>query len=255
MSIVGCSSQESADFKQAQKSISEGHFRIALDHLDRVIKRNSSSKYTLEAAREASRISFFEIKDFNKAIKYHHFLVLNSTDEKERLESQKQIASIYFNDLQNYQQAIIEYSRLFQMPHTDLEESQYRINIARAHYYLNNFFQSASEIDEVLKLTTDENVNFGALMLKGNILVAKKDFPKATEIFKNLINKYPEKAALENVALTLAVCYEESDDYKSAIDILEQHRSSYKPPEYIDLRIKRLKERMKNAPGAKGYRK
>lgn len=255
LALTACSSQEEADFKLAQKSITQGHYRIALGYLDRVIKREASEKYPLEAAREAARISFFEIKDFNKAITYHKYIVLHSADEKERLESQKQIASIYFNNLQNYQMSIIEFSKLQQMPHTDLEAAQYKMNIARAQYYMNNFFQAESEIDSLLKLKSDDNIRFSAQMLKGNILVAKKDFKTAATIFKELLEKYPEKSVQENVALTLAVCYEEDLDFKNAITVLEQLRGKYNPPEYIDLRIKRLQERMKNAPGAKGFRK
>lgn len=255
LTLSACSSQEEADYKQAQKAMAQEHYRIALGYLDRVIKRNASSKYPLEAARDAARISFFEIKDFNKAIEYHHFLVLHSKDEKERLESQKQIAAIYFNNLQNYPQAIIEYSKLQQMPHTDLEAAQYKMNVARAQYYQNNFFQAESEIDSLLKLKGDETTRFNAMMLKGNILVARKDFIKAAEIFKTLIQNFPEKAIQENVALILAVCYEENLDFKSAVAILEAHKGKYNPPEYIELRIKRLQERMKNAPGAKGFRK
>lgn len=253
--MSACSSQELADYKLAQKSIAQGHFRIALSYLDRVVKRTPPSKYSMEAAREAARISFFELKDYNKAVHYYHFIVLNSQNEGERLEAQKQIASIYFNNLQNHQQSILEYSKLQQLPHTDLEATQYKINIARSYYYLNSFFQSESEIDALLKLKADDNVRFSALMLKGNILVARKDFVGAVDIFKSLIEKYPKKANQENVALTLAVCYEESFDFKSAIAVLEQLRASYKPEEYIELRIKRLQERMKNAPGAKGFRK
>lgn len=253
--LSACSSQEEADYKQAQKAMAQGHYRIALNSLDRVIKRNSSSKLPLEAARDAARISYFEIKDFQKAVQYHHFIVLHSKDEKERLESQRQIAAIYFNNLQNYPRAIIEYSKLQQMPHTDLEAAQYKMNVARAQYYQNNFFQAESEIDSLLKLKGDETTRFSALMLKGNILVARKDFTKAADIFKELIQDFPEKSIQENVALILAVCYEENFDFKSALAVLEAHRGKYNPPEYIELRIKRLQERMKNAPGAKGFRK
>lgn len=253
--VAACSSQEEADYKQAQKAMSQEHYRSALEYLDRVIKRNSTSKLPLEAARDAARISYFEIKDFQKAVEYHHYIVLHSKDDKERLESQRQIAAIYFNNLQNYPRAIIEYSKLQQMPHTDLEAAQYKMNVARAQYYQNNFFQAESEIDSLLKLKGDEVTRFNALMLKGNILVARKDFTKAAEIFKELIRDFPEKAIQENVALILAVCYEENFDFKSALAVLEAHRGKYNPPEYIELRIKRLQERMKNAPGAKGFRK
>ena len=253
--VIGCSSPEQSDYKKAQNEIAQGHFRIAMSYLDRVIKRNAPGEYPMEAAREAARISFFEIKDFSKSIEYHRFIVLNSLNDKERLQAQKEIADIYFNNLQNYKQAVIEYSKLQQMPHTDAEEAQYKMNVARAQYYQNNFFQAESEIDSLLKLKSENAVRFSALMLKANILVGKKDYVPAAEILKNLIQEFPEKSSQENVALILAVCYEENNDFKSAIRVLEEHKSFYKPAEYIELRIKRLQERMRNAPGAKGFRK
>lgn len=255
LALTACSSQEEGDFKQAQKNISQGHHKVALSFLDRVIRRNAATELPLEAAREAARISFFELKDYPKTIEYYHFIVLHAPDEKERLEAQKQIAAIYFNNLQNYKAAIIEYSKLQQMPHTDLEAAQYKMNVARAHYYMNNFFQAESEIDNLLRLRADENIRFSALMLKGNILVGKKEYVKATDIFKTLMQTYPQKSIQENVGLTLAVCYEENNNFKEAIKVLEGYRGKYNPPEYIELRIKRLQERQKNAPGARGLRK
>ena len=204
LALSACSTQEEGDFKQAQKNVSQGHYKVALDFFDRVVKRNAATKYPLEAAREAARISYFELKDYPKAIEYHHFIVLHSPDEPERIESQKQIASIYFNNLQNYQAAVIEFSKLLQMPHTDFEAGQYRMSVARAQYYLNNFFQAESEIDGLLRTKADDNVRFSALMLKGNILVGKKEFTKAIDIFQGLMKNYPVRSEQENVGLTLA---------------------------------------------------
>ena len=106
--LTACSSQEEGDFKTAQKNISQGKYQVALGYLDRVIKRNAHTEFPLEAAREAARISFFELKNYDKTIEYHRFIVLHSPSQKERLESQKQIADIYFNNLQNYQASIVE---------------------------------------------------------------------------------------------------------------------------------------------------
>lgn len=253
--ISACSSQERADFQLAQKEISQQHYRTALSYLDRVIRRNSQSPYALEAAREAAKISFFETRDFNKTIEYSKFIVLNSKDEKERKEQQQNIAKIYFENIQDYKAATIEYGKLLQMPSSAQEEGFYKMAIARSQYYLNNFDQSQFEIESILKSTIDSNTRFQAFMLKGNILVAKKEFQSAIAVFKDLIQKYPLKSSEENIPLILAVSYEELLDYKSAIEALESHRAHYKPPEYIELRIKRLQERRKNAPGAKGFRK
>jgi len=253
--LSACSSQEEADLKKAQASVAEGHNKQALTYFDHVIKRNATESLCLEAAREGARVAFYELHDYQKSAEYQHYIVLHSGDQRERVEAQKQIAQIYFNNLQNYQQAILEFSKLQEMPHSDLEEAQYQMDLARADYYLNNLFQAQSEIESLLKLKSDENVRFGALMLKGNILVAEKKFGLAADIFRDLIEKYPEKSTQENVALTLAVCYEENNDFKSAIKVLEQYRGKYNPPEYIELRIKKLQERMRNAPGAKGFHK
>ncbi len=253
--LSSCTSQEEQEYRVGREAVAQGRFTSALSSFDHVLKRNTDSRASLAAAREAARVSFFEVRDFQRAIRYYHFLVLYSGDERERVEAQKQIANIYFNNIQNYSQAVIEFSKLLQMPHNDQEATQYKLSIARAQYYLNNFFQAESEVDILLSKKADEDVYFSATMLKGNILVAKKDYIKAAELFKSLMKSFPDKARDENVALVLAVCYEENLDFKGAIAILEEQKKRYQPAEYIELRIKRLKERMKNAPGAKGFRK
>ena len=92
-------------------------------------------------------------------------------------------------------------------------------------------------------------------MLKGNVQVAGKKFSEAAGIFRALIKEFPERSRQENIGLQLAVCEEERQDYRSAIAVLEDLKNSYQPKEYIELRIKRLQERAKNQPGAKGYHK
>jgi tetratricopeptide (TPR) repeat protein len=253
--LSGCTPPEKADFEQAQKYSSQGEFKLALGLFDRVIKRNSGSDRTIEAAREAARISFYETKEYKRAANYFKLLVLHAKDPQERLQSQKQVAGIYFDDLQNYNQSIMEFSRLLEMPHSDLDEAQYRLSLARSYFYLAEYFQSLSEIDNLLKGKNDEASRFNALVLKGNILVGQKKYTEAVEVFRKVMADFPAKALKENVGLILAVCYEESGDFKGAIRILEEYRGKYSPPEYIELRIKKLQERLRNAPGAKGFRK
>jgi lipopolysaccharide biosynthesis regulator YciM len=226
-----------------------------LSSYDRVIKRAPDSEYALKAARDGARISTLEVKEYKRAADYYQFLVLHSKDPKERTASQKTLASIYFDQLQNYDRAIIEFNKLINDSEPDSEVAQFKLDIARANYYQNNFFQAQSEIDEVLKLHVGDNEKFAALVLKSNIQIAQKEFPKAIEILKKVVANYPQKALQENVPQTLAVCYEESGNFAEAIKSLELARDKHPNPEYIDLRIKRLQARQKNQPGAKGLRK
>jgi tetratricopeptide (TPR) repeat protein len=85
--------------------------------------------------------------------------------------------------------------------------------------------------------------------------MAQKKYPDAIEIFKKLITTYPEKSLQENIYQTIAVCYEENGNFTEAIKMLEIAKNKNSQPEYTELRIKRLKERQKNQPGARGLRK
>lgn len=253
--ISGCGVQAKRDFERAQVEAEAKNFRIALSGFEKLIKRYGREEYGIKAAREASRIAFYEIKDYKRSIEFFRHLVMYSVDPGERRQSQMIIADIYFDHLNDYQKSITEYNRILEMPHSHSEQVEIRMKVARAYYHMNNFFQAESEVDEMLRSTIDDDQKFDCLMLKANIYLGMKDLGRAATIFKTVLTSFPKRAAQENVALTLAVAYEEQGDFAAAIGTLESMRPTYSPPEYLDLRIKRLKERQKNAPGARGLRK
>ncbi len=253
--LAGCTPPEGRDFKQGQKEAQKGQYVLSISFFEHAMKRNPTSPWAMKAAREGARISFFETKDFRKSAEFQRHIVIYSAESQERIEAQKKLGEIYLENLQDYPKAIIEYSKLVEQNLSDQEVGQDRLGLARAHYFQNNLFQADSELTEILKLKVEPPLRFNALMLKGNILIAQKEFSKAAILFKELIKDYPEKAQHENVPLTLAVCYEEAGELKDALVVLDGLRKTYQPPEYIELRIKRLKERQKNQPGAKGFRK
>lgn len=254
-SLVACTPPEVKDLNEAANQADKQNFRIALSLYDQVVKRSPDSKFAIQASREAAKIALYDVKDYQRAVQFYRFLVLKSDDPSERVLAQKALASTLFENLQDYGQAISEYNKLLSMSHTELEGAQYKLAIARSMFYLGDFFQANSEISEGLRFVIDDSTKFSALLLRGNIFVAQKDFFAASKIFSDLIQKYPEKSKAENVYLSLAICLEESGDYAKAIDTLQPMLKYYQPKEYVELRIKRLQDRKKNQPGAKGFRK
>jgi tetratricopeptide (TPR) repeat protein len=252
---VSCTHQIEREFQIAQQEAEKGHSRLALGLYEKIVKRYKEEPKAIQSAREASKICFFEIKDYKKAIVFYKHLVLYSPYPDERIQSQKQIALIYFDHVMDYEKAILENHRLLEMPHSIDEEIFIRMNIARAYYHLNFFLQSEIEADAILKINVTGDKKFDVLLLKANISLAQKNIKKSSEIFKEIMDEFPKRALQENVGLTLAVAYEEQNDFISAINMMEKIKPFFKPPEYIDLRIKRLKERQKNAPGAMGFKK
>ncbi|MFP5518602.1 MAG: tetratricopeptide repeat protein [Bdellovibrionia bacterium] len=254
LSLCSCTSQEQRDYSSAQSETKKGHFRIALNHYEKVIKRNKSEELVVASLKEAARIAEFEIKDAKRAIEFYKQLVSKSPDHQERVFAQRQIADLTFNNLQNYEESVTELSKLISFLENNDDKNDTRLNLARSYFYLNNQYQALSEIDYLLKQNITEELRFSALQLKGNIFLADKKFLEAISVFTELTEENPEKAFQEKIGLTLAVCYEEALDYKNAIKTLESYLDRYQPREYIELRIKRLLERQKNAPGARGYR-
>jgi tetratricopeptide (TPR) repeat protein len=253
--LGSCHYSKPNDYSQAKDALNQKRYSDAVNLFEKVIAREGRSPLGVDAALQAANIAYVELKDFKKASVLFKHLVLYSQDEAVRIEAQKKIASIYFLYLNDYSRAVIELNRLLELPRTEAEENSYRMSLARSYYHLNNFFQAEMEISSLLKRKVTEEESFEALLLQGNILVARKDLDLAVAHFQDLINKYPQKAAKEGVALNLAMCFEEKKDYNKAIQILEEMKKNYAMPQYLDLRIKRLKNRLGNLPGARGLRK
>ncbi len=253
--LYSCTPPEGQDFQKGQAEANSKRFSESIVYFERATKRAPESSWALRAAREGARISYFELKEYKRAAEFYQHLVMYSDDTKDRFEAQRKLGDIYLENLQDYPKAIMEYSRLAEQELSDQEVGKNRLGLARAYYFQNNLFQSESEINEALRLKIEIPLRFSLLMLKANIFIGRKDFSKAATLLKDLIKNNTEQAQQENVPMTLAVCYEEAGQFQDALNVLEGLRGKYNPPEYIELRIKRLKERQRNQPGAKGFRK
>lgn len=253
--LVNCSlSFQKIDFRSAQRLSESGKFKQAIDKYSRVVKRHPEDKLALEAARRAARLSSFEVKDFSKAAEFYHHLVLYSPDQSERIDAQKSLVDIYFDKQLNYEEAVIELSRLVPLV-KPAETFAIKLKLARAHFYLNNLPQALIEVEDLMAKKPPEEISFEALLFKGNILQTEKRLADATKVFLELQNKYPTRAQAENVGMSLAVCYEEQGDLKAAIGVLEDLREHHPHPDFVQIRINKLKERLANLPGAQGFKR
>jgi tetratricopeptide (TPR) repeat protein len=253
--LLSCTNRQEADYEKGQNYVANKEWRKAAQYFDQSIKRDPQSEVALKSMKEAARIQFLEIKDYKKAAGYYQQIILHSAKEAERLEAQKQLASLYFESLQDYERAAVEFSKLANSSQFDSEKAIFKLSVAKSYYYLGNYFQTMSEISEILKLRSDKDTEFHSKLLRGNVFVAQKKFPEAAQVFSSIIEKFPEKSLKDNVHMVLSLSYEESGDYKQALAVLEKIKDVYQPKEYIELRLKRIQERARNQPGARGFRK
>lgn len=243
------------EFERGVRALSKNEYSKATKHFYRVMVRDPDSPLALESSRKASRVSFYETKNYSRALNFYEHMVLYSKKSLERKEAQKQIASIYFDKLSDYKAAILEYNRLLQLENTIEEKFLYKFAIAKSYFYLNNFFQAQVEIEELLKLKLSESRVFELKTFLGNVFFNTKKMKKAIAVYKELMKDSPERSETENIAMNIVVCYEELKQFDDAIRVLQKIRETYNTPEFIDLKIVQLKKRKANLPGYKGLKK
>lgn len=256
LSTAGCYRSPQSLYKVGTDYQKNQEYQKASEQFEKLINAVSVNEFTLKAAKEGAQINFFQIKNFKKSLMFYRYIVLNSQNEEERLSAQKQIISVYFDHNQDYLNAIKEISKLIFLSGKNSEQSEkYKLDLAKCYMHLENLQQALDELEGILNGNPSEDLKFEALLLKGNIYLNKKNGLKSAEVFRELLKNHLDKAISENVPILLSVVLEDTNDFKGAIEILKKYEAKMKNKEYVELRKKKLEERIRNAPGTKGFRK
>jgi tetratricopeptide (TPR) repeat protein len=254
--LNGCTfSADWIRYLRAQRAVLKHDYASALPILKQIVDNAPESARALESSRQGARVAHLEAKNYPLAIDFYKHIVLRSEDANERKSAQGYIAQIYFENMQNFDQAVVEFEKLLKLDNTPEEAFRYRMNVAKSHYQMNNLDQSVAELDVLLEKKPDQEKIFEIKSMKANILTSLKQVPEAASVWESILKEFPERSKKENVALNLVVCYEELKEYSKAIEVLENMRPGYGNPKFLDQKIERLRERRDNLPGAHGWKK
>lgn len=251
--VFSCTPQYDRNYTEAYAEIEKGHFRIATDLLEKAAQQDKDDKKRTKAYVEAARIARFEIQDFERAIRLNRQIILKSTDSRQRLLAQDAIAEIYFENIQNYSQALKEMLVLEQLNQGEEQNEKLRFKIAHAQFLSGNIPSALEYIDASLKSPVSDRKNL--LKLKAQVLVGQKKFDEALACYEEIFKIDADFFQRENLFISTSIVYEEKEDYSSALAYLQKHQEQIKDKAYLELRIKRLKERLTNKPLFKGRRK
>ncbi len=251
--VTACTPQSEKYYSEAYSEIESGHFRIALDLLEKSAGSEKNDKKKTKALVEAARIARFEVQDYDRAIRINRQIILKSEDLKQRLLAQETLAEIYLENVQNYAQALNELLILEQLTNGAEEKEKLRFKISQAYFLTGNPTAAFEYIEASLKTVASDKKNF--LKLKAQILISQKKYDEALAAYEEIRKSDPEFFAKENLYISTSIVFEEKEDYSSALAYLEKYHGMIVDKIYLELRIKRLKERLTNKPLFKGRRK
>ncbi|MBT4760198.1 MAG: hypothetical protein HOO06_00750 [Bdellovibrionaceae bacterium] len=254
--LVGVSCSLESDilsFNKAEEAYQQKLFKKSVRNYENVIKLDPRSKRAIISAKKAVRILHFDLLDFEKATQLYEYLILNSKEKEEVRVYQTHIASIFYDKLQNYNRSINEFNKLLKIEKNTDVQNDIRLKIVKSYFNLNKFYQAQIEIEKLLKQKIPDTFRFQVLNYRANIHLTTKEYQKASVILKKLLSDFPNEKERQNIGISLALCYEELEDLDQSIEILNGIKEDYASPDFIELKIKRLMERKKNLPGARGF--
>ncbi len=240
---------------RAQRAIDQRNYATALPLLQMLVDHHPEGGRGVEAARTGARAAHLDTKNYPLAVKFYRYLVMKSDSPEERKGAQRAIAHIYYENLQDLDQSVIEFEKLLKLENTPDEAFRYRLYLAKSQLGLNNVEQALTELNVLLENKPPADGVFEIKMLKANVLVANKQLNEATGLWESVLKDFPERSTKDNVAMNLVVVYEELKEFGKAITVLESMRETYPNPKFLDQRIERLKERQYNLPGAQGLKR
>ena len=251
--LCACQSRAEKFYHLAQKKIEQRQFLDAVDLLENSAELEKNNRIWSKTNFEIARILRFDIQDYNKALLVYRELILKSEDASIRLLAQESIAEIYFENIQDYVTAVKEYLLLESLIKDPEKLEKIRLKIAQCYRYTGSF-KTALEYIEIFVNTSKTEKN-AFLKLKAQTLTSLGQYDEAIKNY-NLILANDQKHFIDdNLYVAVAMVLEEKQDFKAALAYLQQNKDKIKNGSYVDLRIKRLNEKLLNKPFTKGVRK
>jgi tetratricopeptide (TPR) repeat protein len=257
--FTGCVKQaEFTYYEEAQKFEKAGKSAEAVDRYRKTVElAPPDSKESLDAARKGYRLTKVSLSDWNLQKFFLNHIVIHSKNFDEAMKAQEEVAEINFSKINNYEEAILCFSRLRNQNLKKEADLDYRFKTAKSYYYLKNFDQAMVEIKDTRTAHTvlKPKEDFRFLVLEANTLLAQSKLESAEKLFRKILIEHPDLAASENIAMNLVVSLEETGKLEEALSTLKAFRTSFGNKDFVDLKMRRLEERISQQPGAKGLRK
>lgn len=252
---TNCSCQSRAEklFNKAQEKLEQHQFVEAVELLKKSSDLEKNNRLWSRSTLELARILRFDLHDFIEALRIYRELILKSEDASVRLLSQRALSEIYFENLQDYVAASKELLLLESLVKDNEELDKIRFKIAQCYKYTGNFKTTLEYID--IFLPTSEKEKSAFLKLKAQVYSSLGQFKETIKYYDQILEQDKEYFINENLYVAKAIALENNQDYKASMSFLEANKNNIKDEFYVDLRIKRLKEKLQNKPFNKGVRK
>lgn len=210
---------EDALYNIANNYFKYSDYRQSIDFFNRLYREFPESKYIPEnflmTGQSFFNLNFYEqsIEEFKKVLKYRNDPLVETAIYS--------IAVSYFN-IENYNQAIVYYTRLRNEFPDSQEAANSKYGIGLSYKKMGNEPEFIKHYEELIKQYPERSLAPAALFELGQYFYDNENFREAVVYYKKLIDNYQEFSLINNVIYNLGTSQYALDEYEEAKKTFEQ---------------------------------
>ena len=220
--LLSCTREADNLFSQAKEFWKRGEYTEAANTFQRFISCYPEDHRLSEAYYNLGDIYYFYLEDNRASIRYYRQVFKFDKKNEYICDAQWKVARIYFEDLRDYNQAIVEYKRFIEINNSELRDIEAQIHIAESYTTLKYFSQAITEYEIILNDYSENDYNDQIFFRLGNLYFLEDRFDESINYYRKAIEKTTIKDIKLKSKYSLAECYYKIGELKTALSIYKQ---------------------------------
>lgn len=244
--LVGCTERRQQNLiRESEEKTARSQYSEAAELLKKAIALNPESG---SAAKALYKLGFTQesyLKDMDGALFNYNEYIRLSRDPVSVYEVLKRVASIHYDQVQDYDKAIVAYKRLLTLSPESLEADLFQLRVSLSFYQQNKFDQSREELQTLINKYPKSQYLARARYEVGNSYYMEGKYEIAIEALKQVLRLHPQTELSTEAQFLMGQCYEHLDRPKEALQTYENIEGRYASPEILAFRMNVLRKKLK----------
>jgi TolA-binding protein len=251
-SLTSCSLNTAKNkYVLAEKLWNDGKYEASVSEFEKVFAKDPNGVLGRQALYRAAMTQAFFLSQYADAVrKFNQFLLVEGETDQ-AWEAQKNIGIIYFEKLEQYDQAISHYSNLIKNKPAITDAAEFLFRIGKSHFFKWQFAEAVTTFQDVVKKYPKTEWAEQAAYETGVTYYTQgeqtpaeaKAYKTAISSFQQFIKQYPNSKLVPEAHFGIASCFEEMDQLEAAYHAFEALKNTYPSPNVIEIKLARIRDR------------
>jgi TolA-binding protein len=226
----------------AERLLEDKKYDAAINEFQTIVDKEPFSELGRFALLKIAQIQHIYLGRAHDAQLSYELLAKRTKDPSQLIEIDKALASLAFDNLEEFELAISIYQRLLEKNIKDSEAALFTFKIGRSYFFLNRFDDAIRTFESIQEKYPNMEFAKKASLEIANALSAKGDCKGAIKLYEKLAAD-SDKDTHSLAVFADAACQEELDNLEKAYDLLSSIKKTYPVPSVVEMKMNKIKRR------------